>query len=138
MYVVYVFEYLIVLLICYMIQLERIQNFEFGLQNKFQVKFIFDNVQWYFVDDYMVENELIEYLDNINLIIEKVYCNQDKEVKFVDDGGIEYVINFNNMMEYFIVDKIDIIIVIRRVKIKGFYDYYYCYYYVFVIKYYDY
>lgn len=38
-------------------------------------------------------------------------------------------------MEYFIVDEIDIIIVIRKVKINGFYDYYY--YYVFVIEYYD-
>lgn len=85
----------------------------------------------------MEENELIEYPDNINLIIEKAYCNKDKEVRFKDDGGTEYAINFNNMTEYLTSDKTDITAVIRRVKTKGFYDYYY-YYHVLVIKYHDY
>lgn len=138
MHAVYALEHLIALLICYMTQSERTQNSELGLQNKLQAKLISDNAQWYFVDDYTAENELIEYPDNINLIIEKAYRNQDKEVKFADDGGTDYAINFNNMTEYPTVDKTDITTVIRRVKTKGFYDYYHCYYHVLVIKYHDY
>lgn len=68
------------------------------------------------------KNELVEYPGNMNLIIEKAYRNQDKEVRFMDDGGTEYTINFNNMEEYPTVDKSDVITVTRRDKIKGSYD----------------
>lgn len=87
------------------------------------------------MDNDIGKNELIWYPDNINLIIEKAYCNQDKEVRFKDDGGIEFIINFNNMTEYPTVDETDNTTVTRRVKINGFYDYYY--YHVLVIKYHD-
>lgn len=40
----------------------------------------------------------------------------------MDDGGIEYVINFNNMEEYPTVDKSDVATVTRGDKIKGSYD----------------
>eukprot|EP00105_Crassostrea_gigas_P000486 XP_011412320.2 PREDICTED: poly [ADP-ribose] polymerase 15 isoform X2 [Crassostrea gigas] len=88
------------------------------VRNKLQAKLTSDNAQWYYVDNYMGETELIEYPDNINLIIEKAYCNKDKEVRFQYDGGTEYAINFNNMTEHPTVDKTDITTVIRRVKTK--------------------
>lgn len=136
MHAVYVLEHSIALLICYMTQSERTQNADVASQNKLQAKLTSDNAQWYYVDNYMGETELIEYPDNINLIIEKAYCNKDKEVRFQYDGGTEYAINFNNMTEHPTVDKTDITTVIRRVKTKGFYDY--CYYHhVLVIKYHD-
>lgn len=68
------------------------------------------------------KNELLEYLGNINLIIERAYRNQDKEVRFIDDGGTEYTINFNNMEEYPTIDKSDVATVTRRDKIIGSYD----------------
>lgn len=68
------------------------------------------------------KNELLEYQGNINLIIERAYRNQDKEVRFIDDGGTEYTINFNNMEEYPTIDKSDVATVTRRDKIIGSYD----------------
>lgn len=96
-----------------------IREAERGLQDKLQAKLISDYVRWYYVDNSDDKKELIEYPDNINLIIEKAYRNQDKEVKFRDDGGTEYAINFNNMEEYPTVDKTDVTTVTRRDKIKG-------------------
>lgn len=49
------------------------------------------------VDDSNDSNECIEYPSNINRFIEEAYRNQDKEVKFINDCGAEYVINFQNM-----------------------------------------
>lgn len=71
-----------------------------------------------FLDISNGKNELIEYAGNINLKIEKAYRNQDKEVKFMDDGGTEFVINFKDMEEYPIVDKSDVTTVTRRDKTK--------------------
>lgn len=68
------------------------------------------------------KNELLEYPGNINLIIERAYRNQDKEVRFIDDGETEYTINFNNMEEYPTIDKSDVATVTRRDKIIGSYD----------------
>lgn len=68
------------------------------------------------------KNELLEYPGNINLIIERAYRNQDKEVRFIDCGGTEYTINFNNMEEYPTIDKSDVATVTRRDKIIGSYD----------------
>lgn len=70
----------------------------------------------------MDNSELLEYPGNINLIIERAYRNQDKEVRFIDDGGTEYTINFNNMEEYPTIDKSDVATVTRRDKIIGSYD----------------
>lgn len=86
-----------------------------------QAKLISSYVQWYYVHNSDGKNELIEYPDNINLIIERAYCNQDREVKFRDKGA-EYAINFNNMEKYRTVDKSDVTTVIRRDKIKGIYN----------------
>lgn len=74
---------------------------------------MFDYVQWYFVVN-DGKGELIEYLSDINVIIEKVYCNNDKEVWFQNDVGIVFIINFKNMMEYFISDLFDVVIVVRK------------------------
>lgn len=68
------------------------------------------------------KNELLEYPGNINLITERAYRNQDKEVRFIDDGGTEYTINFNNMEVYPTIDKSDVATVTRRDKIIGSYD----------------
>nr|XP_034317327.1 protein mono-ADP-ribosyltransferase PARP14 isoform X2 [Crassostrea gigas] len=95
-----------------------IREAERGLQEGLQAKLISDYVQWYFVDNSNGKNELIEYTGNINLKIEKAYRNQDKEVKFTDDGGTEFVINFKDMEEYPTVDKTDVTTVTRRDKIK--------------------
>lgn len=95
-----------------------IREAERGLQEGLQAKLISDYVQWYFVDNSNGKNELIEYTGNINLKIEKAYRNQDKEVKFTDDGGTEFVINFKDMEEYPTVDKTDVATVTRRDKIK--------------------
>lgn len=53
------------------------------------------------------------------MIIEKAYHNQDKEVRFMDDGETEYTINFINMKGYPTVDKSDVFNVFRRDKVKG-------------------
>nr|XP_034317324.1 protein mono-ADP-ribosyltransferase PARP15 [Crassostrea gigas]XP_034317325.1 protein mono-ADP-ribosyltransferase PARP15 [Crassostrea gigas] len=92
--------------------------YRFHEQNKLQAKLISDNAQWYYVDNSEGKNDLIGYPGNINLIIEKAYCNQDKEVRFKDDGGIEFIINFNNMTEYPTVDETDFTTVTRKVKIN--------------------
>lgn len=89
------------------------------VQDGLQAKLISDYVQWYFVDNSDGKNELNAYPGNMNLIIEKAYRNQDKDVRFMDDGGTEYIINFTNMEEYPTVDKSDVTAVIRRDKIKG-------------------
>lgn len=68
-----------------------------GQQDKHREKCISDYIQWYFVDDSNDSNECIEYPSNINRFIEEAYRNQDKEVKFINDCGAEYVINFQNM-----------------------------------------
>lgn len=62
---------------------------------------------------------MCEYPGNVNLIIENAYHNQDKEVRFMDDGETEYTINFINMKEYPTVDKSDVFNVFRRDKVKG-------------------
>lgn len=96
-----------------------IRDAELGLQDKLQAKLISDFVQWYHVENSDDKKDLCEYPDNVNLIIEQAYRNQDKEVRFTDDGGTEYTINFINMEEYPSVDKSDVVNVIRRDKIKG-------------------
>lgn len=68
-----------------------------ALRGQHREKCISDYIQWYFVDDSNDSNECIEYPSNINRIIEEAYRNQDKEVKFINDCGAEYVINFQNM-----------------------------------------
>lgn len=68
-----------------------------GQQDKHREQCISDYIQWYFVDDSNDSNEWIEYTSNINRIIEEAYRNQDNEVKFTNDCGAEYVINFQNM-----------------------------------------
>lgn len=68
---------------------------------------------------------LIDYPGNINLSIEKAYRNKDKEVRFMDDGGTEFAIDFYHMEEYPTFNKSDVTIVTRRDKIKGVYDYFY-------------
>lgn len=98
-----------------------IRDAERNIQEGLQAKLISDYVQWYYVDNADGKNELIEYPRNINLIIERAYCNQDKEVKF-RDKGTEYAINFNNMEKYPTVNKFDVTTVIRRDKIKGIYN----------------
>lgn len=79
-----------------------------------------DKVQWYFLDNSNGKDEWIEYPDDINVIIEKAYGNQDKQVKFMY-AETEYAINFNNMEEYPTVDRSDVTTVIRREKFKGIY-----------------
>lgn len=91
---------------------------ERNVQDDLQAKLISDYVQWYFVDNSDGKNELNAYPSNMNLIIEKAYRNQDKEVRFMDDGGTEFTINFNDMEEYPTVDKTDVATVTRRDKIK--------------------
>lgn len=97
-----------------------IRDAERDIQDGLQAKLISDYVQWYYVDNSDGKNELIEYSDNINVIIEKAYRNQDKEVKF-RDKGTEYAINLNNMKKYPTVDRSDVTTVIRRDNIKGIY-----------------
>lgn len=60
-------------------------------------KCISDCIQWVFFNDLNDSNECIEYPSNINRIIEEAYRNQDKEVKFTNECGAEYTINFQNM-----------------------------------------
>ena len=88
------------------------------VQNKLQAKLISDYVQWYYIDT-DDKKELIDYPDHINLVIEKAYRNKDKEVKFSDTAGVEYIINFNNMEEYPSDDKSDVTTVTRRDKIES-------------------
>lgn len=68
-----------------------------GQQDKHREKCISDYIQWYFVDESNDSNRCIEYPSHINRIIEEAYRNQNKEVKFINDCGAEYVINFQNM-----------------------------------------
>lgn len=62
---------------------------------------------------------MCEYPGNVNLIIEKAYQNQDKEIRFMDDGETEYTINLINMKEYPSIDKSDVFNVFSRDKVKG-------------------
>lgn len=104
-----------------------IRDAERNIQEGLQAKLISDYVQWYFVDNSDGKNELNAYPSSMNLIIEKAYRNQDKEVQFMDDGGTEYTINFNDMEEYPTVDKSDVTTVTRRDKIKGIYYHNICF-----------
>ena len=85
---------------------------------KLQAKLISDYVQWYYIDT-DDKKELVEYPGHINLDIEKAYHNKDKEVKFSDTDGVEYIINFNNMEEYSSDDKSDVTTVTSRDKIES-------------------
>lgn len=62
---------------------------------------------------------MCEYPGNVNLIIEKAYQNQDKEIRFMDDGETEYTIDLINMKEYPSIDKSDVFNVFSRDKVKG-------------------
>lgn len=62
---------------------------------------------------------MCEYPGNVNLIIEKAYQNQDKEIRSMDDGETEYTINLINMKEYPSIDKSDVFNVFSRDKVKG-------------------
>ena len=87
------------------------------VQNKLQAKLISDYVQWYYIDT--DDKKLVEYPSNINLVIEKAYRNKDKEVRFRDSNGVEYIINFNNMEEVPSDDKSDVVTVTRRDNITS-------------------
>ena len=89
------------------------------VQNKLQAKLISDHPQWYYIDTDEKE-ELVKYPDHINLVIEKAYRNKDKEVKFSDTTGVEYIINFNNMEKFPSDDKSDVTMVTRKNKIEGY------------------
>jgi hypothetical protein len=88
-------------------------------QAKLEAELVSDIVQWYFVDASDGKNELMEYPKNINLLIEKAYRNKQADVKFNDQAGTEYTINFNNMEEFPSDDTKDVTTVTRRDKIKG-------------------
>lgn len=83
-----------------------------------------DNAQWYFVVN-DGKDELTEYESDINVIIEKAYRNQDKEVQFQNDAGTEFTINFNKMTEYPTVDTSDFVTVIRKDTFNGIYVLYF-------------
>ena len=88
-------------------------------QYKLQKNLVSDYVQWYYIDT-DDKKELVEYPGHINLVIEKAYrTHKDKEVKFSDSLGTEYIINFNNMEEYPSDDKTDVATVTRRDKIES-------------------
>ncbi|XP_062610602.1 protein mono-ADP-ribosyltransferase PARP14-like [Saccostrea cucullata] len=87
-------------------------------QAKLEAELVSDIVQWYFVDNSDGQNELLAYPKNINLLVEKAYRNKQPDVKFTDQAGTEYTINFNNMEEYPSDDPTDVTTVTRRDKIK--------------------
>ena len=95
-----------------------LRDVDYHVQNTLQAKLISDYVQWYYIDT-DDKKELVEYPGHINLVIEKTYRNKDKEVKFSDTAGVEYIINFNNMEEYPSDDKSDVTTVTRRDKIES-------------------
>lgn len=74
----------------HMIILEAVRS----QQDEYWEKCISDYIQWYFVDG---SNECIEYPSNINRIIEEAYRSQEKDVKFTNECGAEYIINFQDM-----------------------------------------
>lgn len=88
-------------------------------QAKLEAELVSDIVQWYFVDNADGKNELVDYPKNINLLVEKAYRNKQPDVKFTDQAGTEYTINFNNMEEFPSDDTSDVTTVTRRDKIKG-------------------
>ncbi|XP_061194415.1 protein mono-ADP-ribosyltransferase PARP14-like isoform X2 [Saccostrea echinata] len=83
-----------------------------------EAELVSDIVQWYFVDNGDGKNELCDYPKNINLLVEKAYRNKQPDVKFTDQAGTEYTINFNNMEEFPSDDPKDVTTVTRRDKIK--------------------
>lgn len=74
----------------HMIILEAVRS----QQGEHLEKRVSDYIQWYFVDG---SNECIEYPSNLNRIIEEAYRSQEKDVKFTNDCGAEYIINFQDM-----------------------------------------
>lgn len=88
------------------------------MQNQAQAKLISDYVQWSYIDT-DGDNSLKEYPRSINLIIETAYRNQEKEARFSDENGTEYIINFSNMEEYPSDDVKDVASVIRRDKVQS-------------------
>uniref|UniRef100_A0A8B8E892 Poly [ADP-ribose] polymerase n=1 Tax=Crassostrea virginica TaxID=6565 RepID=A0A8B8E892_CRAVI len=87
------------------------------MQNQAQARLISDYVQWSYIDT-DGDNSLKEYPRTINLIIETAYRNQEKEARFSDENGTEYIINFSNMEEYPSDDVKDVASVIRRDKVQ--------------------
>lgn len=77
---------------------------------------ISDYIQWYFVDNLNDSYESIEYPSKINRIIEEAYRSQEKDVKFTNDCGTEYIINFQNMKAFSSINKTNVTAVSRKHK----------------------
>ncbi|XP_078312815.1 protein mono-ADP-ribosyltransferase PARP14-like [Crassostrea virginica] len=93
------------------------RNADSYMQTKAQAKLVSDMVQWSYIDTDGT-NSLKEYPLEINLTIETAYRNQEKEARFSDENGTEYIINFSNMEEYPSDDVKDVASVIRRDKMQ--------------------
>ena len=61
-----------------------------------KAKLVLSYVQWY----RKRSDNLVEYPDHLNCIIETAYRDREKEVKFFDAEGIEYILNLHEMVEY--------------------------------------
>ena len=94
------------------------RNADSYMQTKAQAKLVSDMVQWSYIDTDGT-NSLKEYPLEINLTIETAYRNQEKEARFSDENGTEYIINFSNMEEYPSDDVKDVASVIRRDKMQS-------------------
>lgn len=87
-----------------------------ALHSKHREKCISDSTQWVFFNDLNDSNECIEYPSNINRIIEEAYRKQDKEIKFTNECGAEYTINFQTMNTFPSVHKTSVSVVARKHK----------------------
>ncbi|XP_062619962.1 uncharacterized protein LOC134281522 [Saccostrea cucullata] len=87
-------------------------------QAQLEAELLSDIVHWYFIENLHGQYELVEYPNQISQLVEKAYHNKQPDVKFTDQAGTEYTINFNNMEEFPSGDPTDVITVTRRDRIK--------------------